>query len=190
MKNYEHFPIEDFENIRDSLSKQYSFLCDGYSNVSKSVPWNSNTFPILFERVRNSVSDIQLKVEACRLFLTPPARVLQCHIDGREINKNYWALNIPIVIPEQDHYQEWLEYSGAIADNQDATYDAYIKPAETDKRFFKIIDRVTVDRPYLVRIGTWHRVVNNTPQYRLILSLRFDQTTTEKLLDKFNIDYK
>ena len=190
MKNYEPFPIEDFENIKDLLSKQYSFLCHGHSNVSKSFPWNSFTFPKLFEAVRDCVPDISLKLEACRLFLTPPKRVLQCHIDGSAINKNYWALNIPIIIPEKDHYQEWLEYSGAIADNQDATYDAYIKPAETDKKFFKIIDRVTVDRPYLVRIGTWHRVVNNTTQYRLILSLRFDQNTTEKLLDKFNIDYK
>jgi hypothetical protein len=167
MPNYVLFPIDNFLEIQKELQHKFSGFIEGSILKTKIFEWSQENFGQLYDQVNK-----KLVVRRARLFLTPPHRILDYHIDGNRINENFWALNIPIDVPLADHWHEWYDYTGELTTMQDSVYTDYFVPADTTK--LTISDRLLLTEPHLVKVGIMHRVVNNTDKNRLIVSIRFD----------------
>jgi hypothetical protein len=111
-------------------------------------------------------------------FYTGPNYELPIHIDGRLENPSVFALNIPV---EGCDRSEMLWY-----DNVDLvelrTNSGY--PTEKlgifDSPVKEIIDRITLDRPMIVRTDVPHNVTNFKETRRIIFSIRFAEQTLER----------
>lgn len=177
-----HFPleIENFKEIQDLLSIKYKHHLDYNLLFSESIEWSEESFPGLYKEVEQHFLKFNATVLRSRFFMTPAGRELETHIDGTKQRDDYWALNIPIVCDTHNHWQEWFDYDGEIENFSDKIYTSYIVPKNNDQLI--LVDKLVLNTPHFVKIGKFHRIVNQSTKPRLILSIRFSTVDLTKLI--------
>lgn len=180
-ENYIPFHVKDFKKIQLSLQDLYK---DVLSNTDlKSFPkdWSQENFLDLYEIVNNFFNANNAQIVSTRFFYTPPGKSLGVHADGEWYEPMYWALNIPIFCAEDNHWQEWFDYHGDLnAIRSNSVHQHYILPNDPAK--LELIDRLTLTTPHFLRVGTFHRINNQSSQGRLIASIRFETNAMRSLL--------
>jgi hypothetical protein len=187
--NYTPFHIKNWTDLHAELRSKYNTLNNVTGAVgTRTYEWTYENFGNFHSELTLLLSRFNIKVRRARFFYTAPKSQLKVHIDGtNKVGHNYWAINFPIDVPPKDHYQEWYSYQGEYEANWNGTY--------TDNTLLKNpeniipISRLTLNRPYLVKVGIPHAVRNDSVMPRLILSIRFDCHSTQLMnLIKFSIE--
>ena len=181
-KNYIRFHIDNFAEIQKSLQELYRDQHTGTSLQAFPKDWNRENFLELYDVVDQFFKNNDALIVSCRFFYTPAGRTLRVHLDGEKYNTNYWALNIPIFVPKSMHWQEWFKYDGELKQESNGMYSSYIQPLNPEKLL--TIDRLMLNSPHLVRVGTFHRVINDSSEDRLIVSIRFRTNSLDQLLTR------
>jgi hypothetical protein len=190
--NYIQLQIADYKLIQSEVASAYRNFIDSASVLTAtSVDWSSTNLPLTYASVNNKLEKLGAKVTRARLFLSLPNSKMAAHIDGTSVVHTYWAVNIPIEVEDTDHWHEWYNYNGELVSNNDSTYTDYIRPADPSQ--LVTVDRLCFNTPHLVKVGTFHGVVNNSKKKRVMLSIRFDTPSIEfllilsqKLLQRYN----
>jgi len=177
-----YFPLEitNFKDIQQSLLMKYKHYLDHNILFSESVLWSKENFLELYLEIEQHFLKFDAKVIRSRFFMTPVGRELETHIDGTRQRDDYWALNIPILCDNSNHWQEWFNYNGEIENLSDSIYTSYIMP-KNEKQLVSI-DRLTLTTPHFVKIGRFHKIINQSIQPRLVLSIRFSTSNLENLI--------
>jgi hypothetical protein len=181
-KNYIPFRIDNFAEIQRSLQELYRDQFTGTSLKAFPKDWNRKNFLELYDMVDQFFKDNDATISSCRFFYTPPGQQLGVHSDGNNYDPNYWALNIPIFTADSMHWQEWFAYDGELKKASNGVYRDYVQPANPEKLI--MIDRLILTAPHLLRVGIFHRVVNNSSESRLIVSIRFQTNSLDRLLTR------
>jgi len=163
----------------ESFAKAKLVLYDKYKDrfdVSKQsatalIPWSSENFPELFDEVESNALARGTKVMRCRFFVTPRQRQLLPHTDGRFLDEDAYALNIPILYADEGHYMNWYNYNGILTKDRTSVYQNSLTPADPKK--LTLVDRLTLTSPHYVKIGIFHGVHNYVNSNRIVLSIRF-----------------
>jgi hypothetical protein len=172
--NYIPFHIKDWTGLHKELSSKYHIPNNVTGGVGTSVyDWTYENFGNFHSELTLLLSRFNIKVRRARFFYTAPESQLNVHIDGtNQLGHNYWAINFPIDVPLTEHYQEWYEYKGEYKSNYNSSYtDSTLLENPKD---INLIDRLVLNRPYLVKVGIPHAVHNHSSSPRLILSIRFE----------------
>jgi hypothetical protein len=178
--NYFPLEIKNFKEIQYSLSVKYKRYLSYSLLLSESVTWSEENFPGLYKEIEQHFLKFNSTVLRSRFFMTPGGRELKTHIDGTRQRDDYWALNIPIVCDTHNHWQEWFDYDGEIENLSDSIYTSYMMPKH--EKQLVLVDRLTLTTPHFVKIGKFHKIVNQSTQPRLILSIRFSTGNLENLI--------
>lgn len=165
--------LESFEQGRILLHNKYRHQFNvNKIGASPIIKWSEENFPGIFEEIDNLAKERNVEVSRVRFFVTPKGQTLGVHTDGLQLDNFAYALNIPIVFAETDHWMNWFHYNGVISVGESATYSNAIRPKEIDKLI--LADRLTMLMPYYVKIGIFHSVNNFSDKERIILSIRFN----------------
>jgi hypothetical protein len=169
--NYFPFNLSNLELIQNELYAKHGHLATGDKLQTLKVDWTPENFLSLYTPIQDLVIKHGTVVRTARFFYTPPGVELEPHVDGKEITEKYWALNIPINVPSDNHYQEWFDYTGEMRFDSNQIYTDSIKPKEPEK--LVLVDRLVLLSSHFVKVGTFHKVANNSSKGRFILSIRF-----------------
>lgn len=164
------YHIPNLETIQDELTTLHGHKFETDKMDSFLVDWNLENFSTLYEFLSPRLKKKYLFIKRARFFITPPGFFMYPHIDGYEYMENIYALNIPIVIPDQDHYHLWYEHSNDLIKINSNTYNDCLVSSAGEN--LKIKGRLKLTSPYFVQIGNLHSVINMSDSYRVILSLR------------------
>jgi hypothetical protein len=187
--NFCPFHIKNWKGLHNELSSKYHIPNDAADGVGTTTyDWSYENFGNFHFELTRLLSHFHIEVKRARFFYTAPNSNLVVHIDGtNKVGHNYWAINFPINVPPAKHYQEWYSYQGEYEANWNGTY--------TDSTLLKnpenviSIARLTLNRPYLVKVGIPHAVRNESGMPRLILSIRFECHSTRLInLVRFSIE--
>ena len=181
-KNYIPFYIDNFAEIQKSLQELYRDQYTGTSLKAFPKDWNRENFLDLYDVVDQFFKDNNATIIFSRFFYTPAGKTLGVHADGEKYDPDYWALNIPIFTGKSMHWQEWFEYDGELKTESNGVYRNYIQPATPENLL--MVDRLLLNSPHLVRVGTFHRVINDSSNDRLIVSIRFMTNSLDQLLTR------
>lgn len=181
-KNYIPFYIDNFKKIQKSLQDLYREQYTGTSLKAFPKEWSRENFLEIYDVVDKFFKDNDATFVSSRFFYTPAGQKLGTHIDGKNYNSNYWALNIPIFCGDSQHWQEWFDYDGEIENVRSGVYTDYVIPSQPEK--LKLIDQLILTTPHILRVGIFHRVVNDSPENRLIVSIRFQTNMLDRLLTR------
>lgn len=181
-KNYIPFHIDNFAEIQRSLQELYRDQYTGTSLKAFSKEWNRENFLELYDIVDQFFKDNNATISSCRFFYTPSGQKLGVHSDGDNHDPKYWALNIPIFTSKSMHWQEWFAYEGELKKASTGVYSDYTQPANPENLI--MIDRLVLTAPHILRVGIFHRVVNDSNEDRLIVSIRFETNSLDQLLTR------
>lgn len=164
------YHIPNLEIIQKELINLHGYRFESEKMDSFLVDWNLENFASLYEFLRPKLKKKYLFIKRARFFITPPGFFMYPHIDGYEPTGEIYALNIPIIIPDRDHYHIWYEnYNELIKINSSTYNDCLISSAGEN---LKIKDRLKLESPHFVQIGNLHSVINMSDSPRVVLSLR------------------
>lgn len=181
-ENYIPFHINNFDRIQKNLQDRYSNEFQGTELKAVAKDWTRENFLELYDFINEFFNSHNATVVSARFFFTPAGKSLGVHADGEWYEPMYWALNIPVFCSDTGHWQEWFDYHGDLnAIRENSLYTHYILPDDPLK--LELVDRLTLTTPHLLRVGTFHRVINQSSEDRLIVSIRFDCNTMGKLLN-------
>ena len=135
------------------------------------IPWTKENFPGIFDEVNALGNAHGQKVARCRFFVTPKNFKLNVHTDGHIIDIDAYALNIPIVFAEDNHFMNWYMYDGELTNASSETYANSIFPTNPEE--LVVAATLTLTTPHYVKIGVFHDVGNLADTERVILSIRF-----------------
>ena len=169
--NYFPLSLPNLELIQQELYAKHSYLATGDKLQTLKVDWTPENFLSLYAPIQNLATKHGTVVRTARFFYTPPGLELEPHVDGKEIAEKYWALNVPINVPLDNHYQEWFDYTGEMRFDSNQIYTDSIKPKEPEK--LVSIDKLVLTTSHFVKVGTFHKVANNSTLGRFVLSIRF-----------------
>ena len=169
--NYIPFEIDNLATIQKELHSRYVNMTNSVKLQTQKVDWTKENFSSIYDPIQLLANKFNVSVTTSRFFYTPPHVELEPHIDGNVITEKYWALNIPISVDNSNHYQEWFSYNGEILIDSNQVYANSIKPKEPEK--LVSIDKLLLLAPHFVKVGTFHKVVNNSDKGRFVLSIRF-----------------
>lgn len=172
--NYVHFKLDNLETIQQELYAKYVDLARGDKLRTQKVEWNKENFSLLYDPIQQLATSNGVSVVTSRFFFTPPHSELEPHVDGKVITEKYWALNIPINVDRDNHYQEWFSYDGEILVDSNQVYANSIKPKESEK--LVLVDQLVLLESHFVKVGTFHKVINNSNKGRFVLSIRFSNS--------------
>jgi hypothetical protein len=179
--NYVPFHLANLSLIQNEVASVYrQFIDDADELTATPVEWSTTNLPITRNTINDHLEKLGATVTRARLFLTLPNSVMAAHIDGNNVNDTYWALNIPIEVEQSNHWQEWYSYHGELLSNNNLTYTDYIRPANPNQ--LTVSDRLCFTTAHLVKVGTFHGVVNQTNYKRVMLSIRFSTPSIEFML--------
>lgn len=172
IKYYLPFHVNNFDNLRKMYAEKYSYLTERTDLDTEVANWRPENFPGLYEAVTESLKGSGTFVIRCRFFITPPRFNLPPHVDGFAIDHlNYWALNVPIICTDSNHWQRWFEYNDELERMTNNTYKFSLRAKNPHKLQLK--DNLVLTSPHFVNVGVFHDVCNLSDQYRIILSIRF-----------------
>ncbi len=171
--NYVPFYINNWDTIHSELSSKYHVPAHVVRETATTTyDWNYENFGTLHTELQKRFSALNIEVHRARFFYTKPRCSLGIHIDGtNKLGHYYWAINFPVHVPKDNHFQEWYSYDGNYIRNYNNAYTDSTLLESPDR--VKLIDRLVLDKPYLVKVGIPHAVFNHTDSIRLILSIRF-----------------
>lgn len=188
IKYYLPFRVDGFDEMRKLYASKYEYLTATTQLGTQVIEWTSNNFPGLYDVVMDSIKGLDTFVIRSRFFITPPRSSLPPHVDGFYIDpKNYWALNIPIIVSDTNHWQRWFEYDDELFRLANNMYKFSL--CARNPQNLRLKDKLVLTSPHFVNVGVFHDVFNNTDQHRIILSIRFAEkglyqyvtTTSSKL---------
>jgi hypothetical protein len=164
--------LDSFQQGRIDLYNKYK----NYFNINKVsagplMTWNKENFLGIFEEIDNAAKERNVTVTRTRFFITPKGQSLGVHTDGLKLDDYAYALNIPIIFGDTDHWMNWFRYTGEVGVEESSTYSNAIRPKDPSK--LTIADRLTMLTPHYVKIGVFHSVNNFSDRERIILSIRF-----------------
>ena len=136
---------------------------------------------MLYGPIQALATQFGISVATSRFFYTPPNSELEPHVDGKIITEKYWALNIPISVDIENHYQEWFSYDGELLVDSNQIYANSIKPKDPEN--LMLVDSLMLLTPHFVKVGTFHKVINNSSKGRFVLSIRFTSSEFISALD-------
>lgn len=170
--NYVPLRINNWNLISQELKNKYYVPDDAKGNTGTSTfDWNVENFGTLYTELERKLSRFEITVKRARFFYTKPGCELGPHVDGTgELGHYYWAINFPVHVPIDNHYHEWYSYDGEYVQNYTESYTDSTLLKDPNRK--KLIDRLILDKPYLVKVGIPHAVYNHSDTVRLILSIR------------------
>lgn len=169
---YKPADLPCFEKVQLILFEKYKSQFDvSKQSATALIPWTSENFPELFDEVNSFAQSRGTRVMRCRFFVTPRQRQLLPHTDGRFLDEDAYALNIPILCADEGHYMNWYTYDGILTRDRSSVYQNSLNPADPKK--LKLVDRLTLTSPHFVKIGIFHGVHNYVNSNRIVLSIRF-----------------
>lgn len=168
---YKKFHIDNYEEIRQQL---YNFFINRFELVETLSGIPTDELLAAVPRLQDIFDEHNLTVSFCAGFIRSPRLAAPIHIDdGHEGSTTLLALNLPI-LNCKDTYHYWFDIPasdlGTIHDRGN-TYRSM--PVDFDWTTLPQLDRLELTEPHLVRIDLPHNVVNDTDNYRMILSIRF-----------------
>jgi hypothetical protein len=171
--NYIPFYINDWDDISQELKLKLALPENVKGNTGTVVKkWDYENFGKLYTELEKKFTGLGFGIDRARLFYTKPKCALPVHVDGtNKLGHYYWAINFPIHVPEDNHFHEWYSYTGEYFRNYNQEYTDSTLLTEPEK--IKVIDRLVLNKPYLVKVGIPHAVLNHASTPRLILSIRF-----------------
>jgi hypothetical protein len=184
---YKPFNFPDYKSVRKVLEEKYKDEFNPTELGTKLVPWTPENFIGLYEYVEKKFKLTNTTVQRARFFYTPGNTKLDAHIDGHtnfrfgKPTNLYWALNFPIIVPENNHIHQWYEYTGEYKREWNEKYTSGITPADLSLLVPK--ESLILDKPYFVNVGQLHSVTNSSSNPRLILSLRFESRTVFQFME-------
>lgn len=173
-RNYVPFTLDCLNVVQEELSNKYISLSTGDKLRTQKVEWRAENFGLLYGPIQALADQYGVSVVTSRFFYTPPYAELEPHIDGNVITEKYWALNIPISVDSENHYQEWFSYDGEVLIDSNQIYANSIKPKEPEN--LMLVDSLLLLTPHFVKVGTFHKVINNSSKGRFVLSIRFSSS--------------
>lgn len=187
IENYFPFTVDNFNTIQEELYSLYGHLTTTDQLQTNKIDWTRENFLSLYDKIEELFIGRDESVATARLFYTPPHAELETHVDGDFIAEKYWALNIPIWVDSENHYQEWFSYNGELYKDVNNVYASSIKPKNPEK--LVSVDRLVLLNPHFVKVGIFHKVVNNSSQGRLVLSIRFNSKRLGKFIESLKEAY-
>lgn len=165
---FKPFELDCFPEINNKLYQLHKDKLDLSKTNAVKVNWTAENFLELYDEINQLINP--RKVMICRFFITPPFKNLEVHVD-KDINIKAYALNIPIVCGEDNHFMNWYSYNGELSYNQTQMYNKSVHPREPEKLILE--ESLTIKKPTFVKVGIFHSVKNNSSVPRIILSIRF-----------------
>jgi hypothetical protein len=135
------------------------------------IAWTRENFPGIFDEVNALANFRGQQATRCRFFVSPKNSKLNVHTDGHILDIDAYALNIPIVFAEDNHFMNWYSYDGELTTGTSNTYASLILPAKPEE--LVLAAKLTLTSPHYVKIGVFHDVENPADMERVILSIRF-----------------
>jgi len=172
-KFYKKTNLKCFPEIKNNLLELHKNKLFPIRKQAVRLHWSRENFLDLFDDVNEIAEEIQSPVLISKFFITPKHNILGTHIDSNKFSPTSWALNIPILTHQTDHYMVWYNYDGEIQHFSDS-YNDSIRPASPE--LLKPVEKLVVNEPYFVKIGIFHGVLNSTPTPRIMLSIRFKKS--------------
>jgi hypothetical protein len=169
---YRSVPMSSFEEghklVYEANKHRFDVTKLGATGI---IPWTKENFPGIFDEVNAIGSARGQRVARCRFFVTPKNFKLNVHTDGHLMDIDAYALNIPIVFAEDNHFMNWFTYDGELKTETSDTYANSISPAKPEE--LVLAAKLTLTTPHYVKIGIFHSVDNPVDKERIILSIRF-----------------
>ena len=126
------------------------------------------------------LSNNNLALREVQLFISPPQKVGSIHIDGHRLDSDIAAINYVI-----NNNLDWsMQWFNAGID----TVNECVSPDNTNYISFtpsqcNLISEFKTSLPFIVQVGTPHRIVNFSSMPRYCLSLRFKQNNFNSILN-------
>lgn len=162
-----------FPTIRQKLINLHYNKLFPIKKHAVAVPWSKENFLELYDDIQEIGDNIDSYVTVSKFFITPAYDNLGAHVDNIKINNTNWALNIPILTHQSDHYMIWYEYlnetlltSGAYNNSLLPKYPEMLVP----------IDKLILNEPNLVKVGIFHGIENFNSTPRIVLTIRFKKS--------------
>lgn len=111
-------------------------------------------------------------------FYTGPNHEIPIHIDGRLENPSVFALNIPVEGCDRSE-MNWYANVDLVELRTNSGYPTE-KLGIFDSPEKQVIEKITLDRPMIVRTDIPHNVTNLKETRRIIFSIRFAEQTLER----------
>jgi hypothetical protein len=180
MKYFYPFIIPNYDKMQACLASKYANEFESGKMGTKILPWSIINFLELYVFLEQKIRPLGASVFRSRLFYTPPGGHLDTHIDGKELTNDWWALNLPIDVPADNHWHEWYSYNGELKREWSPVYTDLISPANPELLF--VADKLLLDKPHFVNVGQFHSVTNNSDRHRLVLTIRFNTNNIHHLM--------
>jgi hypothetical protein len=152
--------------------------------------------PLNYTIIRYSITDILepnfieeleqscMELREVQMFISPPYAVGKIHIDGHRLDLDAAAINF-VLNNNIDWEMQWfnitnLEEVKKLTSSGNTSYIPLTEHQCSLKHIFKSI------YPFIVQIGTAHRIVNLSNKHRYCISLRFKQNNFTTILKNAN----
>ena len=172
-KYYEKIKLKSFPEIKNKLLDLHKDTLFPIKKQAVRLQWSRENFLDLYDEINEIAKEINSPVTIAKFFITPPYNNLGVHVDSTAINPKSWALNIPILSHEDNHYMFWYDYQGEYITVSDS-YNNSIKPKNVNQ--LTVLDKLVLTDPHYVKIGVFHSIENRTPTPRIVLTLRFTKS--------------
>lgn len=190
---YRSVPMISFEEGRklvyEANKHRFNLAKLGATGI---IAWTRENFPGIFDEVNALGNSRGQQVTRCRFFITPKNSKLNVHTDGHILDIDAYALNIPIVFADDNHFMNWYTYDGKLKTETSETYASLISPANPEE--LVLAAKLTLTTPHYVKIGIFHDVENPADKERVILSIRFTDsfrlTRLENLSKMARLEYE
>lgn len=157
------------------------FVCPSYSNKYMIIRYAIEEI-LSSEFIQEFVS-VDLELREAQLFISPPSLIGGIHIDGHNLDLEAAAINY-VLNNNTDWSMQWFH----------ATIDTVNKSISSGNTSYislspeqcKLIYEFNTTDPFLVQVGTPHRIVNFSTLPRYCLSLRFKQSNFSTVLKNAN----
>ena len=173
MPYFQKIVLPNYEVIRQQLELASApFITEKLRYKDVSDEWIKINFPLL----HNVIEERKIQnVRLYRFYITNPNSKLLPHVDGLRKLRSPLGLNLPIV-GYNDVFMDW--YSCPVDNFKDGPYGFNGAQASRiiDFKLLKHEVSTVIDTPTFVRQDVPHGVKNTTELYRIVLSIRFQQT--------------
>ena len=168
---YKKIDIKCFPEIKDKLLALHYDQLYPIQKQAVDFKWNRDNFFELYDEIEDLARSLDTAVNVSKFFIIPTNWRTMAHVDGTDTNTMRWALNIPIVFAQDNHYMSWYSYSGEYVDDYNGAYRHALLAKEPHK--LERVSRLTMLEPHLVKVGILHSIENLNPIPRITLTIRF-----------------
>lgn len=168
---FKKIDLKCFPDIKNKLLNLHHDALYPIQKKAVDIKWSHENYLDLYDEIEDLARSLETTVTVSKFLIIPANLTTMAHVDGTFTDNMRWALNIPIVCAESNHYMSWYDYAGEYINNFNGAYRHALLAKEPNR--LKRAARLTILEPHLVKVGILHSIENQNNMPRITLTIRF-----------------